>query len=338
MTLRRRLARPFEQALARRIKPLIAEATADSFAEVEANMEGGIAGTQEAVRLLHQDLGRIHVELQEVLGRVRQIEPQARRAAEIARHIFDEEVENRRRLHALRRSEEYELAFTEEEPLVSFLVPTYRSYETLRDLALPSILGQSYRNVEVIVVGDSSPPETAKAIEEIGDPRVRFYNRPVRGPYPTDPAKRWYVIGSAPYDDALALARGRWIAGLGDDDEIRPEHTSLLLAAAREQRLEHVYGRQVVHFPDGEELGVGDFPPDIGDWGLQAAIFHAGLRFFELELTDVIYEEPNDWSLCRRMLRAGVRFGMIDEVIVDKHEMRRATKAEWSDGSVPRVE
>lgn len=298
----------------------------------------GQVGLQDAIDRLHGDLGRVHRELEEVHGRSKAIEADARRAAAIVRHSFDREVENRQLLHALRRTEEYELAFTEEEPLVSFLVPTYTSYETLRDVALPSILGQSHSNLEVIVVGDAAPPETAAAIEAVGDSRVRYLNRTYRGPYPEDPNRRWYVIGTPPFNEALAQARGRWIAALGDDDAVRPDHTERLLAAAREHRYEHCYGKQLVNFVEGEPMTLGVFPPALGEWGLQAAIYHAGLRFVESELSDVIYEEPNDWSMCRRMMRIGVRTGMIDEIVVDKYETRRSSSEAWKEGSVPRVD
>jgi hypothetical protein len=270
--------------------------------------------------------------LTETVGR---IEADVGRIKSMARHLYDDEPGNRRRLAELRESENYPLAFTERTPLVSFLVPTYDSYETLGEVALPSILGQSYSNLEVIVVGDAAPPETAEVIERVGDSRVRYYNRTVRGPYPDDET-RWYVVGTPPYNDALSMARGRWIAVLGDDDAVRPDHTENLLQAAREGSFEHCYGRQLVRFSKGGELELGEFPPRLGQWGLQAAIYHSGLRFFGLELADAIYEEPNDWSLCRRMLRVGVRFGMVDRVVVDKHETRRSAE-EWKRGRIPKV-
>ena len=301
-------------------------------------LQGGQENLAAAISALHEDLGRVHREVEEVTARVRTIEADAARAAAIARSTYDEEPENRRRLRALRASEEYELAYGEDEPLVSFLIPTYTSYETLRDVALPSILGQTYSNLEVIVVGDAAPPETAEAIAAVGDPRVSYFNRANRGPYPEDPSKRWYVIGTPPFNEALSRARGRWIAALGDDDAVRPTHTEQLLAAARERRLEHCYGLQLVDFTEGEPMTLGKFPPELGEWGLQAAIYHSGLRFFEMELSDAIYDEPNDWSVCRRMMRAGVRTGMLDAVVVDKHETRRSSSEAWKHGDVPLVE
>lgn len=314
--IRRRLRRPFSHRRELRLDAL----------------EGGIVG---GFGQAQAEFGEIRLRLDEIDHRTRRIEAESERVAGIARHLYDEEPANRRRLHALRQSEEYEAAFAEAEPLVSFIVPTYDSHETLRDVALPSILGQTYSNLEVLVIGDCAPPETAEAIAAIGDPRVVYSNRTIRGPYPRERSKRWYAIGGPPFNEGLARARGRWIAVLGDDDAVRPTHTERLLAAAREHRWEHCYGYQLVNFVEGEPLRLGRFPPELGQWGLQAAIYHSGLRFFESELSDAIYEEPSDWSKCRRMLRAGVSFGMIEEIVVDKNETRRRSAAEWQTGPAP---
>ena len=250
------------------------------------------------------------------------------------RDVYEKGDEQRLRLYELRRSAEYEAAFTEDEPLVSFVIPTYDRYRSLAEVALPSILGQSYRNLEVIVSGDGSPPETAEAVEKFRDPRLRFINRTVRGPYPEDPETRWFMAGTPPLNDGLAAARGRWIAILGDDDEALPEHTERLLAAAQGERLEHAYGRLTVRFGDDSEVELGKFPPEYGHFTLQFSLFHAGLRFFQFEPTDVLYSEPNDWSFCRRMVAAGVRFGMIDDLVAIKHESKVASRAVWL-GEVP---
>jgi hypothetical protein len=259
-------------------------------------------------------------------------------ARQVLRAVYEQDPAQRRRLYALRASEEYELAYTDPEPLVSFVIPTYTRFELLRDVSIPSILNQSYSNVEVIVAGDCSPEETERVILEFDDPRVRFHNRSVRGPYPDDPAVRWYMLGSPPFNDGLALARGRWIGMLGDDDSVRPNHTETLLRAAQEQRLEHCYGRYQVHYPSGEVLDLGLFPPQKGDFVLQSSLYHAGLRFFEMEPADHLHAEVNDWSLCRRMLSAGVRFGMVDEFVADRHESRYHAHSDWSDHGIPSIE
>lgn len=304
-----------------------------------------LARVQEAVLDLHTRLGWVEDQLRElppqgdrnterVTAALAELDERAvaerQEAArerlvdqQMLREVYERADEQRRRLYALRRSDEYELAFTEDEPLVSFIVPTYNRYEHLRDRSLPSILNQNYENLEVIVSGDCSPPETEQVVRELDDPRLRFINRTVRGPYPEDPEERWLMSGTPPLNDGLAAAKGRWIAILGDDDEVTPEHTERLLAAARERRLEHCYGRLVIRFADGGELAwESRFPPEYGYYTLQIAIYHAGLRFFQFEPADVLYGEPNDWSLARRMVAAGVRFGSVDDLVAYKHEER----------------
>jgi len=284
---------------------------------------------------LEQGLGQAREGLQ---GMVEEVSEELGRARQMLRHVYEEDPAQRQRLYSLRASEEYELAFTEAEPLVSFIVPTYQRYESLRDTSLPSILGQTYSNLEVIVAGDCSPPETEKVVAEFDDPRIRFHNRSVRGPYPEDKGLRWYMIGTPPFNDALSLVRGRWIAALGDDDAIRAEHTQLLVEAAQEHRYEHCYGRHAVHYRDGETLEIGAFPPVKGEYVLQTALYHAGLAFFQMEPADYLNAEPNDWSLCRRMLQAGVRFGMVDRILADKYESRYGSHADWGVHGIPSVD
>lgn len=260
---------------------------------------------------------------------------QADLIVEMLRSIADEEPANRRRLRALRESSAYAEAFEARKPLVSVVVPTYRNRDALATVSLPSVLGQTYTNLEVIVVGDAAPAAMAEVVDRCNDKRVRFENLTVRGPYSEDPFRAWLTTGSAPFNAGVAQARGLWIAPLGDDDAFTPDHVERLLGAAREQRWELAYGRLRAHMEDGSEELLGEFPPSHGQFGLQAALYHAGLSFMELNLADDIFGEPNDWSLCRRMLRAGVRMGMIDEPTVDYHPSGRHRAREQAEPEPP---
>jgi len=331
--LGRRIANRFAAPYVREITDRVAEVKGHT-ERIERRVEDARTHLQEVDEAVHRDLREA---LDGLVAAGEGTDAQLAKVRRMLRHMDDETVANRRRLYALRESEEYELAYTEPDPLVSFVLPTYTRWEKLRDVALPSILGQTHANVEAVVVGDQAPPETAAAVSALGDDRVRYYNRTVRGPYPEDPAVRWYMVGSPPYNDALSLVRGRWIVGMGDDDAVRPEFAEVLLAAAREGRFENCYGHHRVVYPAGEELVVGSFPPKRGEFVTQAAIYHAGLRFFQMNLADPIYEEPNDWSLCRRMMDAGVRYGMIDAVICDKYESRYQKHSDWEQG-IPEVD
>jgi glycosyltransferase involved in cell wall biosynthesis len=213
-----------------------------------------------------------------------------------------------------RRDPSYADAY-ESEPLVSVRIGAYRGGETLIDRAVASVRRQTYGNWEAIVVCDGREPEAAKAITALGDPRIRCVQRPRNGPYPEEPARRWKVAGSHPFNQGAALARGAWIAPLDQDDEWADDHLEVLLAAARESGAEVVYGISTVDLGDEGETWFGGWPPQLSDFVFQAAIYHAGLSALLYDVNSHLVDEPADWNLARRMLEAGVAFEFIDRVV-----------------------
>ncbi len=67
-------------------------------------------------------------------------------------------------------------------PLVSVVVPCFNRETTVRD-AVESVLSQSYDQIEVIAVDDSSTDGTVAVLESIDDPRLRIlHNTGPQGP------------------------------------------------------------------------------------------------------------------------------------------------------------
>jgi hypothetical protein len=284
--------------------------------------------TRDLLAPLADELNAFRAEVEAMRADVRQLteadEARHRGLLEILQLIYDDEPGNRRRLHALRRSDDYDAAFSESEPLVSVIIPTYTNFPALRDRAIPSVLEQTYRNFELVIVGETSPPETAEVVAAFGDARIRFQRRALRGPYPEDHVALWNVASGPPFNDAIGLARGRWIAPFADDDALRPNHLERLVAEAQAGRHEVVYGCFEIHWNDGRSEVVGDWPPRLHKFAWQAAIYHAGLsRFVQHELGDALFGQPSDWSLARRMVRLGVRFHHVDEVFADYYPSYR---------------
>ena len=103
--------------------------------------------------------------------------------------------------------------------LVSVYMPT-RNREALAAKAIASVLAQTHRNLELIVVDDGSTDGTPGLLarEAARDPRLRFFrNDTSRG---------------APYSRNLAIthARGEWITGLDDDDMFHPARIEAFLS------------------------------------------------------------------------------------------------------------
>ena len=197
--------------------------------------------------------------------------------------------------------------------------------------AVPSALAQTYTNLEVVIVGDAAGAEVRSAVEQLDDPRIRFADLTQRFVHP-DPARRWLTASTLPRNEGHAMARGRWIADLDDDDALRPGAIAALVTFARQQRLEVAYGvmeqvprsgerSRLGHFPPGpQEPAGGQQPLSYQRWdGASgcAAVFHAGLRLFAREWVAAEVPAPGDYFRLERMVRAGVRFGMLDEVVYD---------------------
>jgi hypothetical protein len=290
----------------------------------DAGREKDDAGLLHMRRRLRNDIRRMRAEVFDAQRALRkELLSELADQRRILQAIYDQEPDNRRRLAALRALPEYEQAFSEAKPLVSIVIATYDNWRGLRDVAIPSVLAQTYERFELVVVGDDAPPETAEVISSFGDDRISFINRERRGPYPADPRAREFVKGDPAFNEGVRASRGRWIAFFADDDAMRPEHIETLIARVRETRAEFCYGRVNWIYSDASTGLVGEWPPDSGKVSLQAALFHHGLSdFIELELADALFQTSSDKSFVRRLLRCGVRFAYVDEVIVDYYSRR----------------
>lgn len=93
-------------------------------------------------------------------------------------------------------------------PLVSIIIPTFNSAATLH-LCLNSILDQTFKNLEVIIVDGCSKDETSKIVEEFKrqDPRIQWYSEHDNGIYHA-------------MNKGIKKARGNWILFLGSDDTL----------------------------------------------------------------------------------------------------------------------
>jgi glycosyltransferase involved in cell wall biosynthesis len=65
-------------------------------------------------------------------------------------------------------------------PRVSVVIPTYNDSLFLSD-AISSVLSQTYRDIEVIVVDDGSTDNTAEIVKSFQDPRIRYIYQENRG-------------------------------------------------------------------------------------------------------------------------------------------------------------
>lgn len=126
------------------------------------------------------------------------------------------------------------------EPLVSVVIPTYKRLQLVRQ-AVESVLTQSYRNLELLVVNDGPDAAKRQELSSIADSRLCFFEAPRSG------------HASAVRNFGISKARGEWIALLDDDDRWLPDKLAVQMRAAHALKDgDHVFGGVTrVIWPDG---------------------------------------------------------------------------------------
>jgi glycosyltransferase involved in cell wall biosynthesis len=107
-----------------------------------------------------------------------------------------------------------------EGPLVSIILPTYNRAHFLPE-AVGSVLAQTYRNWELIVVDDGSTDHTREVAEGYGDERIRYLYQANKG-------------CSAARNLGIKNSRGEFIAFLDSDDMWLPERLEVGMRAFEE--------------------------------------------------------------------------------------------------------
>ncbi len=167
-----------------------------------------------------------------------------------------------------------------EKPALSVIVPVYNAIDCVERLAA-SVLGQRFRDLELILVDDGSADGTSALLDRIGetDPRVSVIHQENRG-------------SSAARNTGIAAARGELLGFADADDELLPEMYALLMGAyQREKRKDVVYqiGRQEIA-ADGNRLADICVPPEKEEF-IPSAVF-----FRELLL------HRGDCSFCTKLI------------------------------------
>ncbi len=122
-------------------------------------------------------------------------------------------------------------------PAVSVVIPAYNRADTIR-VAVESVLGQSFRDLELIVVDDASTDATARVLAGIGDPRMRvIVHDRNQG-------------GSAARNTGLAAARAPITAFQDSDDEWLPRKLDHQLARLGEGDVGVYCGMVILGTPD----------------------------------------------------------------------------------------
>jgi len=92
------------------------------------------------------------------------------------------------------------------DPKVSVIIPTYNRAQSL-SRSIQSVLGQTYKNFELIIVDDGSEDNIEEVIRGFNDSRIKYFRHDVN------------LGGSAARNTGIKNSTGEYVAFLDSDDE-----------------------------------------------------------------------------------------------------------------------
>jgi glycosyltransferase involved in cell wall biosynthesis len=203
-------------------------------------------------------------------------------------------------------------------PRVSVIIPTHSRAE-LVPRAIESVLKQTFRDFELIVVDDGSNDNTHDVVAAISDPRLQLIRLPKSGG------------ASCARNAGIASARGEWVAFLDDDDEWLPQLLERQLARlAQAPGASAVYCLRAGQVLDGKIVPSPYKPPlpegDVLDSVLASGhtispCAHIVKRSALLEVGgfDETFSEAEDRDLWLRLAQASHHFVAVPETLIIVH-------------------
>lgn len=210
-----------------------------------------------------------------------------------------------------------------EQPLVTVAVATYNRARLLTERCIPSVLGQTYTNLELIVVGDCCTDETEDLVGKFEDPRLKFVNLSSRGNYPEDPLRRWMVAGTPAMNRGLDMSGGRFITHLDDDDEYVPDRLEKLVSFASENGYDFVWHPYWWENSKGE-WRLNEAPDFAYSRVTTSSIFYASwFKKIHWDIDAHRLQEPGDWNRLRKFKYVSPVSGRYPEPLLNHYRQRQ---------------
>lgn len=202
-----------------------------------------------------------------------------------------------------------------QDPLVSVIISTYNRPVKL-DRAIESVVKQSHRNFELIIVDDCSPGEETKEVAAKwvkADPRIKYIRHAVNHGY-----------GNKPRNTGILASKGDFICYLDDDCEFLTRHIERLLAELQATKSDVVYGDMWLVGPDGQR-GEGIAKDFDGQFLMNKnfidtnEVLHTRAIVFAIGGWDETLPRFMDWNLWVRMTKWGAKFHHVTEKVALYH-------------------
>ena len=231
--------------------------------------------------------------------------------------------------YLLKKLRSNNLNYTKQD-LVSVIIPTYNRSKILTTRSLPSVLEQTHKNFELIIIGDCCTDDTEQQILSLNDPRIKFENLNYKKKkHFRNPKNIWLAGEVVAANYALKICSGNWIARLDDDEIWTNDHIEKLLHFCIDNEYEFASG-----YVETPGFIRKEPPKIISDYFQTTNIKNKNINnpyigghssfFFKSYLKEFKYNKDcwrkninrsNDLDLVVRFLKAGVKMGYLDEKV-----------------------
>jgi len=218
--------------------------------------------------------------------------------------------------HQLRDTPEYLAAFTTPNPLVTVCVTTSHRPDLLIERCLTSLQQQTYKNLQIIVVGDNCIDSTPERVAALKDERITFINLPERGPYPPPGWDRWCVAGTHAVNKALTLCEGQFVTHLDDDDRFEPDRIEIMLRTAQETGSDFLWHSMHFQLADGSWHVLGDGKFRYSKIGTGMIFYHRYFARYPWDVYAYRVGEPGDWNRLRKILMLRPKLHYLDRPLL----------------------
>jgi len=197
-------------------------------------------------------------------------------------------------------------------PIISIITSTYNKRELLQR-AIDSVLAQTFKEFEMIIIDDHSPTPPKFTLPD-GEDRIV----PIRLPWNTG-----YMV--RPKNVGIMCAKGKYICYLDDDNVYLPDHLEVLYKAIIETQADVVYGDRVYKSDNPNEkrfMGRMSYDYDLrrinqGNYIDTSDIMHTIQAINDVGYWDIFWERKADWLLMTRFGRAGKKIVHIPKIITE---------------------
>jgi glycosyltransferase involved in cell wall biosynthesis len=219
----------------------------------------------------------------------------------------------RHEFNIARTTRQYNDVYQKKTPLVSVCITTSDRASLLRERALTSMLRQTYRNLQVIVVGDACEDDTMRIIRDLRDRRFSFINLPMRGPYPRPGQNRHYVAGTYPANKALERIRGEFVTHIDEDDTFADNRIEMLVEAIQRLKVDIVFHPFWWEHEDGSLTQMGNGLFEFAQTGTGMVLYHRWLARVPWDVRAYLKGEPGDWNRFRKFKALGSRISYVPQ-------------------------